>query len=186
MGSRIGRIGVVLATLLVFIPSGTVAPLAAPVASVSDPEDVRGRLDITEVTVQRRLDGDVVFTVRFAEDFKNGVLLPDRNFVAVFINTDGDADIELSGGSRGYHGEIHPDRVYLSFAMRNEAGIDVSGDRILHRPDAHSIRWVEQDYLFTGDPFTVVVESAWFDGGGICDPTCIDIAPSLGSSVSVP
>jgi hypothetical protein len=185
MGSRIGRIGVVLATLLVFIPSGTVAPLAAPVASVSDPEDVRGRLDITEVTVQRRLDGGVAFTVRFAEAFKDGVLRPDRNFVAVFINTDGDADIELSGGSRGYYGEIHPERVYLSFATRNEAGYDL-GDRFLSRPDGHSVRWALPDYIIGADPFTVVVESAWMEGGGICDPTCIDIAPDLGSSISVP
>jgi hypothetical protein len=92
---RIARRAVFVAVLLALLPT---AAGAVSFVQVTDPNDVPGKLDLELVKGVRTASGQpITFTVRVQAPFAKTVLGPAANWVKVFLNVDGDANVDFVG-----------------------------------------------------------------------------------------
>jgi hypothetical protein len=89
---RIARRAVLVTALLALLPT---AAGAGAIAQVTDPNDVDGKLDLELVKGVRSASGQpITFTIRMQAPFAKADLGPASNWVKVFLNVDGDANVD--------------------------------------------------------------------------------------------
>jgi len=165
---RIARRAVFVAVLLALLPT---AAGAVSLVQVTDPNDVPGKLDLELVKGVRTASGQpITFTVRVQAPFAKTVLGPAANWVKVFLNVDGDANVDFVG-------TIKKIGRTLSVVFRGQ------GDNFealpVQRPNRRTMRFTVPGGapLAPNGPVSMIVQSHYVNATS-CAKGCLDVAPN--------
>jgi len=165
---RIARRAVFVAVLLTLLPT---AAGAGVFVQVTDPNDVAGKLDLELVKGVRSASGQpITFTIRVQDPFAKTVLGSAAKWVKVFLNVDGDANVD-------YIGTIKKTGTTLSVYFRGQ-GSNFEALPV-HRPNLRTMRFTVPGGapLAPNGPVSMIVQSHYVNTTS-CDMGCLDVAPN--------
>ena len=165
---RIARRAVSVAVLLALLPT---AAGAGSFVQVTDPNDVPGKLDLELVKGVRTASGQpITFTIRVQAPFARTVLGPAANWVKVFLNVDGDANVD-------YVGTIKKTGTTVSVFFRGQG--DNFEALAVQRPNRRTMRFTVPGGapLAPNGPVSMVVQSHYVNATS-CAMGCLDVAPN--------
>jgi hypothetical protein len=172
---RIARRAVFVAVLLALLPTAAGAGLSV---SVTDPNDVPGRLDLELVRGVRTASGQpITFTIRTQSPFERAVLGPAANWVKVFLNVDIDSNVDYIGTIKKTGTTLN---VFFSGQGANFEPIAV------RRPSQRSLRFTVPGGapLAPNGPVSMLVQSH-FVNSTTCNRGCLDAAPNSYSFIAL-
>ena len=165
---RLVRHVALVAALLVLLPT---AASAGSVVQVIDPNDVAGALDLELVKGVRSASGQpITFTIRVQAPFAKTVLGPAANWVKVFLNVDGDANVD-------YIGTIKKTATTLSVFFRGQGNAFEALP--VYRPTRQTMRFTVPGGppLAPNGPVLMIVQSHYVNTTS-CRLGCLDVAPN--------
>jgi hypothetical protein len=165
---RIARRAVFVAALLALLPTAAGAGFAV---GVSDPNDVPGKLDLELVRGVRTASGQpITFTIRMQAPFEKSVLGPAANWVKVFLNVDGDSNVDYIGTIKRTGATLS---VFFSGQGNNFEPTPVQ------RPNLRTMRFTVPGGppLAPNGPVSMIVQSHFVNATS-CTLGCLDAAPN--------
>lgn len=169
------RRAALVAVLLVLLPS---AAGAGSFVQVTDPNDVAGKLDLELVKGVRSASGQpITFTIRVQAPFPKTVLGTAANWVKVFLNVDGDANVD-------YVGTVKKTGATLSVFFRGQGN---AFDALpVVRPNLRTMRFTVPGGppLAPNGPVSMIVQSHYVNTTS-CRMGCLDVAPNSFAWISL-